>query len=169
MILPSSPPGSTASAPRQPLAPIGVLVVDDQAAVREGLARLIACAPLALRAVSSAGTGAEALHAAAWLHPDVVVLDVDLAGEDGLALIGRLVPAAVLVLTCHGDPATRERAARLGAGAFIEKHQPAAELLGALVRLATQRMGGEFSPTSRGSDAHASGGGSSGADAGLHP
>ena len=63
-------------------------------------------------------------------------LDVDLGGEDGLALIPALAPAAVLVLSCHGDSATRERALRLGAQAYIEKHQPAAELLAALVRLA---------------------------------
>ena len=120
-----------------PCPPIGVLVVDDQPAVREGLSRLIACAPLALRAVCSAASGDEALAIAAWLHPEVVVLDVDLAGEDGLALIPRLAPAAVLVLSSHGDAATRLRAARQGAGAFIEKHQPAAELLGALLRLVT--------------------------------
>jgi DNA-binding NarL/FixJ family response regulator len=136
------------------LPPIGVLVVDDQAAVREGLARLIACAPLALRAIASAATGAEALHTAAWLNPSVVVLDVDLAGEDGLALIPRFAPAAVLVLTCHGDAATRERAARLGARAFVEKHQPAAELLGAVVHLATLQIRGEISPHLRGTGSH---------------
>src|SRR5450759_1780421 len=121
---------------REPIAPIGVLVVDDQLVVREGLARLIACAPMALRYVSTAATGAEALSAAARLHPDVVVLDVDLAGEDGLALIPLLaLTAGVLVLTCHGDAATRARAARLGALAFIEKHQPAADLLGAIAAI----------------------------------
>lgn len=129
------------------VAPIGVLVVDDQLAVREGLARLIACAPMALRYVSTAITGAEALSAAAQLHPDVVVLDVDLAGEDGLALIPQLaLTAAVLVLTSHGDPATRARAKRLGARAFIEKHQPAADLLGAIAdicRLPTRGEGEE--------------------------
>lgn len=117
----------------RPATPIGVFVIDDQLAVREGLARLIACAPMARRYVSTFATGAEALSAAAHLHPDVVVLDVDLAGEDGLLLIPQLaLTASVLVLTSHGDPATRERADRLGARAFIEKHQPAADLLGAI-------------------------------------
>lgn len=91
------------------LKPIGVLVVDDQVAVRTGLARLIDCAPLAVRAVCNAATGAEAQRTAAWLHPEVVVLDADLAGEDGLALIPKLAPAAVVVLTCHCDSATRAR------------------------------------------------------------
>lgn len=128
-----------------PATPIGVFVIDDQSAVREGLARLIACAPMALRYVSTFATGAEALSAADHLHPDVVVLDVDLAGEDGLLLIPQLARmTSVLVLTSHGDPATRERAERLGARAFIEKHQPAADLLGAIAdmcRLPKQDQG----------------------------
>lgn len=120
----------------RPATPIGVLVVDDQLAVREGLARLIASAPMALRYVVTVATAGEALSAATRLHPNVVVLDVDLAGEDGLLLIPQLaLTASVLVLTSHGDPATRERAERLGACAFIEKHQPAADLLGAIANI----------------------------------
>ena len=135
--------------------PIGVLVVDDQLAVREGLARLIACAPLALRYVRTATTGAEALSAAAQLRPEVVVLDVDLAGEDGLALIPQLaLTARVLVLTSHGDAATRARATAMGAHAFIEKHQPAAELLGAIVRLAVTQVRGEKPPVLAGASSH---------------
>ncbi|MES2715593.1 MAG: response regulator transcription factor [Pseudomonadota bacterium] len=125
---------------------LAVLVVDDQAAVRDGVARLIACAPLTLRQVCTAATAEHALRLAAWLQPDLVVLDVDLAGGDGLALIAQLAPATVLVLSCHSDVGTRERAQRLGAGAFIEKHQPAAELLGALVQLAHLHLRGEQRP-----------------------
>lgn len=126
---------------------IGVLVVDDQLAVRKGLARLIAAAPLALRFVSTAGTGAEALSLAAQLRPDVVVLDVDLAGEDGLALVAKFPPGTcVLVLTSHGDRATRARANALGASAFIEKHQPAVDLLNAITDLyRTRERGGQTS------------------------
>lgn len=124
----------------KPGAPIGVLVVDDQLALREGLARLIACAPLALRYVSTAATSAEALVALHQLLPDIVVLDVDLAGEDGLALIPKFaLTSGILVLTSHGDPATRARAAQLGAHAFIEKHQPAAELLQAIADICHQK------------------------------
>ena len=130
---------------------VAVLVVDDQLAVREGLAQLIACAPLRLRGIGTAGSAAEALKLAARLRPEVVVLDIDLAGENGLALIGHFGPAAgVLVLSCHGDAATRARAARLGALAFVEKHQPAAELLAALVAVATLQTRGERTPPSTG-------------------
>lgn len=141
----SAPPGTSAG---HPLPHVAVLVVDDQQAVRDGLARLITCAPLSLREIATAATGAQAVRLAALLRPDVVVLDVDLAGEDGLALIGRFGPGAgVLVLSCHGDEATRARATMLGACAFIEKHQPAAELLRALVAVATLQTRGEKAPT----------------------
>lgn len=126
--------------------PIAVLVVDDQPAVREGLARLLACATPVWRAIETASQGHEALRRAAALHPEVVILDADLGGEDGLALIPHFAPAAVLVLTCHGDPATRQRASLLGAAAFLEKHRPAHELLDAVHRLATLQMRGEMSP-----------------------
>jgi len=131
-----------------PLAPIGVLVIDDQPAVREGVARLIACGSTPLRYVSTAANSAEALSAAALLHPDVVVLDVDLDGEDGLALIPQLaLGAGVLVLSSHGDAATRARAASLGARAFIEKHQPAADLLLAIEHFGhVLATGGEKAP-----------------------
>ena len=133
-----------------PSAPVGVLVVDDQLAVRQGVARLIASAQTALHCLGTAASGAEALSAAARLRPEVVVLDADLAGEDGLALIPQFaLTASVLVLTCHGDAATRARATRLGARAFIEKHQPAADLLGAIARIGTQpaiRTGEEKTP-----------------------
>lgn len=134
--------------------PVAVLVVDDQLAVREGLVRLISCASIALRAIASAGSRSEALHVAAELRPDVVLLDADLAGEDGLALIPLLGPSsAVIVVTCHGDPATRVRAQQLGAMAFIEKHLPAAELLRAVDAVLTLRIGGEEAPRPEGSNA----------------
>lgn len=150
----SQPPPPSAELSK-PGAPIGVLVIDDQWAIREGLARLIACAPLTLRYVRTAATSAEALKALHQLQPDVVVLDVDLAGEDGLALIPQFaLTSAVLVLTSHGDPTTRARAAQLGAHAFLEKHQPAAELLQAIADICHQKnQRREKSPNGEGTSA----------------
>lgn len=122
--------------PATPFAAIAILLIDDQPAVREGLARLITGAAMAPRGVHTAGTPAEALDAARRLQPELVVLDVDLAGEDGLALMPQLpARSRVLVLTSHGDAATRQRALRLGAGAFVEKQQPACVLLASLAAL----------------------------------
>ncbi len=132
-------PSNRAPDARSPgdVAPIGVLVIDDQLAVREGVARLISCAPLTLREICTAASGAEARTIAARMKPEVVILDADLHGENGLELIGQFGPdAQVLVLTSHGDAATRLQAKNRGAVALIEKQQPAQELLDAIVALA---------------------------------
>ena len=150
-----SAPNPASGEPGTPAALVGVLVVDDQLAVREGLARLISCAAIPLRCVLTAANGPEALTAAALMRPEVVVLDVDLAGEDGLALIPELrKTAGILVLTSHGDPVTRARARQLGAAGFIEKHQPAAELLGSIVAIGHLRLRGEEAPATHGSITH---------------
>ena len=122
-----------AAGPEARDAVLRVLVVDDERAVREGLRRLISGSVPQTPDVRIAATPAEALREAEALKPHVVVLDLDLAGEDGLALLARFAPAAqVLVLTSHGDSAVRARALALGAGAFVEKHEPASALLAQL-------------------------------------
>ncbi|HEV8313918.1 MAG TPA: response regulator [Burkholderiaceae bacterium] len=129
---PSSPDGTT----------LRVLVVDDEYAVREGLRRLITGSAAHTPLVRIAANPAEALHEAAALRPHVVVLDIDLAGEDGLALVRHFEPACqVLVLTSHGDPGTRARALALGARAFVEKDAPASILLAQLNTLAAAQLG----------------------------
>jgi DNA-binding NarL/FixJ family response regulator len=120
-------------------ATLRVLVVDDERALREGLRRLISGSIALTPEVRIAATPAEAMREAALLKPHVVVLDLDLAGEDGLALLPHFVPSAqVLVLTSHGDPAVRARAFALGASAFVEKHEPASTLLAQLNALAAR-------------------------------
>lgn len=149
---------------------IAVLVVDDQSAVREGVARLLACGSLPVRAVTTAATGAEALDLAARTRPDIVVLDADLSGEDGLALIPLLRGySQVMVLTSHGDACTRARAQQLGALAFIEKHEPAAALLASIARIAHLNVGGDQSPKATGADSCEAAGASSAAPAMPRP
>ncbi|HEU5297350.1 MAG TPA: response regulator transcription factor, partial [Burkholderiaceae bacterium] len=127
----------------------------DEPALREGLARLIASAPLTLRFISTAANSVQALSTAAELKPDLVLLDVDLGGEDGLALVAQLgATARVLVLTSHGDAATRTRAASLGALALVEKDRPAAELLRLIVDVALPHSREEAVPRSNGMFSH---------------
>ena len=150
------PPQPSSSAFCSLLTPgIGVLVIDDEPALREGLSRLIASAPLTLRFISTAANSSQALSAAARLKPDLVLLDVDLGGEDGLALLAQLgATARVLVLTSHGDAATRRRAASLGALALVEKDRPAAELLRVIVDIALLHSREEAVPSAKGTFAH---------------
>ena len=97
---------------------VKVLVVDDHAGIRNALARLIDSEQPQLWCVGSAATGAEALTMARKKQPDVILLDVVLGDEDGLALIAplhRSADVAIVVLTSLVDPRVAARAQRLGA------------------------------------------------------
>src|SRR5512133_2021328 len=64
--------------------PIRVLVVDDQALVRNGFAVILDAEP-DITVVGEAADGAEAIDAAVTLRPDVVLMDVRMPGMDGIA------------------------------------------------------------------------------------
>jgi DNA-binding NarL/FixJ family response regulator len=122
--------------------PLRVLVVDDHVGIRLGIESLIDAEAPRMRSVGGAANPLEALHEAKAQQPDVVVLDVDLDGEDGLALIPllhRAAPCAVVVLTSLIDPRVAERALRLGACGCVHKASPASELLARVAAAHDQR------------------------------
>jgi DNA-binding NarL/FixJ family response regulator len=109
-----------------------ILVVDDHAATRRGITSLINAEWPFMRCIGAAATPQEALGQAKEAQPDVVVLDADLDGEDGLNLIPSLQRTArcsVVVLTSLVDPRIAKRARELGAAACLHKTAPADELL----------------------------------------
>ena len=125
------------------MSPLNVLVIDDHLGVRTGIAGLIDAEAPTMRTVGLAATGAEALARMRELHPDVVLLDADLNGEDGLALLPALhaiKACEVVVLTSLLDPLVEARALALGACACLQKTAPAAELVAALSRIADAQL-----------------------------
>jgi DNA-binding NarL/FixJ family response regulator len=121
---------------------ITLLLVDDAPTVRRGL-RMGLSLEADLRVVGEAGDAAGALRLAALLDPDVVVMDVELPGMDGVVACERLRAAgcrcAAVILSIHEDRATRERARAAGA-AFVSKHEPVEALLAAI---RAEAQGGE--------------------------
>ena len=116
---------------------VKVLVVDDHAGIRNALARLIDSEQPQLWCVGSAATGAEALAMAREKQPHVILLDVVLGDEDGLALIAplhRSAEVAIVVLTSLVDPRVAARAQRLGALECVHKSAPAVDLLICIAR-----------------------------------
>jgi two-component system invasion response regulator UvrY len=125
-------PDSESACRPTPPRPISVLVVDDHPGLRIGLTLLIDAERPRLHSAGAAANGAEALALASQFQPDVVLLDVNLGSEDGLALIPllqRQAPCRVVVLTSMADTQVAQRARGLGAHDFILKTAPATELL----------------------------------------
>ena len=125
------------------LEPIRVLLVDDHQSVLWGLKKLVDSAGPSMQVTGTASRCAEALDAVKDQQPDVVVLDVDLDGENGLdvlrSLRGRRAPR-VLILTGVRDPDVRERAVFQGARGVVYKSEPAEMILKAISHVHSGEM-----------------------------
>lgn len=119
---------------------IRVLVVDDQAIVRDGLVTVLSLVP-DLQVVGEAADGAEAIAMVAADPPDVVLMDLRMPGTDGptaTASIARSHPGvAVLVLTTYADDDSIAGALRAGARGYLTKDAGRAELATAIRAVAT--------------------------------
>jgi two-component system response regulator DesR len=114
---------------------IRVLLAEDQAMVRGALAALLALEG-DIEVVAEVARGDEVVAAVRAHRPDVVLLDIELPGVDGLTLAGalRAEPCRVLILTTFGRPGYLRRAMESGAAGFLLKDAPAAELAVAIRR-----------------------------------
>ncbi|MER7395328.1 response regulator transcription factor [Streptomyces sp. NPDC000151] len=119
-----------------------MLLCDDHVVVRAGLLALLDSAP-DIEVVGEAGTGEEVLALAAKLHPDVVLMDLQLgAGIDGVETTRRLTatgqspqspqPPHVLVLTTYDTDADITRAIEAGATGYLLKAERPEELFAAI-------------------------------------
>lgn len=114
---------------------IRVLVVDDHAIVRQGLERLLATAN-DIELVGMAADGAEAVRLVAAHQPDVVLMDLSMAGMDGVEATRRIVAdhdgVRVVVLTSFGDESRIVDALNAGAHGYLLKHIDPDDLLDAV-------------------------------------
>jgi len=112
-----------------------VLLADDHAIVRDGVAMLLE--EHDFKVVATVGNGDELLEQARKLRPDVIVTDISMpAGPSGLDVILRLkaerIDSKVIVLTMHNDPALATQATRAGASGYLLKHSAGDELVTAI-------------------------------------
>ncbi len=116
---------------------VRVVIVDDILQVRQELATVLYLAARSshskIEVVGEACNGLEAVDKVRSLHPDVVLMDLEMPGMDGYAAtqaIKSTQPAIrVIVVTIHGGDHERFKAAQAGADGFIEKSTPIDELL----------------------------------------
>ena len=119
-----------------------VLIAEDHPGVTKAVCRVLA---LDCDVVGTVADGKAALEAAQRLQPDVIVVDLNLPGVNGLEVcrqITQLNPEAkVIVFTAMNDPDVRQRCLEVGASAFVSKTGGGADLLSTVKRLCSERDG----------------------------
>lgn len=116
-------------------APWRVLLADDHAMLREGLAMLVDSQP-DMEVVGQAGSGPEAVACARALQPDIAVVDISMpegGGAEATGEIVRICPGVrVLALSRHADQASLRRMFGAGASGYVVKRAAAQDLIGAM-------------------------------------
>ena len=114
---------------------VRVLIADDHQVVREGL-RMILAEQQELDVVGDAPSGEDALRLAARLRPDVVLMDLQMPGMNGIEATRRLCAerpgVAVLILTTFGDDEQVREAIQAGAIGYLLKDVLKDELVRAI-------------------------------------
>jgi NarL family two-component system response regulator LiaR len=115
--------------------PIRVLVVDDHLVVRKGIQALLATEP-DIAVVSEAGDGEEAVMEAARLQPDVILMDLQMPGVNGITAIEQIMArqpsTRILVLSSFDGDDKVLPAIRAGALGYVLKAAGPAELVQAI-------------------------------------
>ena len=114
---------------------IRILIADDHGVLRAGLRALLS-AESDLEVAGEAADGRETLRLVSELDPDVVLLDVNMPGPDGIEVTRRLKAVKpevrVLILTVHEDEGLLREAIRAGASGYILKRAVESELIYAI-------------------------------------
>jgi signal transduction histidine kinase/DNA-binding NarL/FixJ family response regulator len=130
------PSPSETSDATPPADPVRILVVDDHAVTRAGIARLLANADPGLQVVGEAASGAEAFTEWRALRPDVVLMDLQMLDGDGIDAIARIrsedAEASVIAVSAFASDELVAGAFRAGARGYIGKEASGMDLARAI-------------------------------------
>jgi DNA-binding NarL/FixJ family response regulator len=118
--------------------PIRILLIDDHQSFLWGMVKLIESDSPSMEVIGTAADVPEALLIMQREQPDIILLDIDLHGEnslDSMPLIRKETSAFVLVLTGVRDPETHERAILSGARGVVQKEESPEVILKAIKKV----------------------------------
>ena len=123
-----------------PPMPLRIVVADDQASVREGLAALLSLLP-GIEVIATAANGEEAIDRVGESHPDAILLDLRMPVLDGIEATRRLTlehpEVAIVILTTYDDDTSVLAALQAGARSYLTKDADRADIAQALRSAAT--------------------------------
>jgi DNA-binding NarL/FixJ family response regulator len=122
-----------------PRAPVRCLVVDDHAAVREGV-KMILARDREISVIGESSSGEGAIDMAEKRRPDVIVMDVRMDGMDGFEATRRIMAAhpemGVILYTAHGERGLLAEGLDCGARGYVLKEAPPDDIVRAVKRVA---------------------------------
>lgn len=132
--------------------PIKIMLIDDHRSVLWGLEKLIEGEKSNMAVVGTATNSADAMALLATITPDVIMIDLDLNGENGVDVIPNLLlksKAVILVLTGTRDLSLHDGAILAGARGVVEKGDTAETILKAITTVHKGEIWIDRSTTSR--------------------
>ncbi len=113
---------------------IRLLIADDHAILRQGLRRILE-EEQDMEVVGEASTGSEAVALAGELHPDIVIMDISMPGQNGIESTREIATeggSKVLMLTVHDERQVIASAVTAGAAGYLLKDSLDNELVTAI-------------------------------------
>jgi two-component system invasion response regulator UvrY len=114
---------------------ITILIADDHTLIRETWSFILKT-DLRFNVIATCGSGEEAVELAKQLRPDIVIMDINLPGIDGIeatALIRKYAPGAkILAVSLHTQPAYAQKMMKNGASGYVTKSSGRDEMVKAI-------------------------------------
>jgi len=118
--------------------PTKVFIVDDHPLVRQGLSQIIG-GQQDLEVCGEAEDSSSAMRGVENTHPDVLIVDISLQGNNGLELIKNIKALheklPILVFSMHDETIYAQRALRAGAKAYVMKKEPSEKVVEAISKI----------------------------------
>ena len=121
---------------------IDILLVDDYAAVREGLRMRLSLEP-DLRIVGEAWDGLNAIQLAQNLSPKLIIMDIEMPRLDGISatsqMKSQLVDSEIIILSMDDSANIHEKAKLAGAAAVLHKNDSIDKLISTIRSITSNR------------------------------
>jgi response regulator NasT len=120
--------------------PLKIIVAEDEAVIRMGLKSMVAS--LGHQVLVAVANGLDALEKTKQLKPDLLLLDINMPGQDGVTvaeILAKEMPLPIVMLTAFSDKALIERAANAAVMGYLVKPVDEGKL-GPMIEIAMARF-----------------------------